>query len=372
MCHNFAEMYIRKIVLSNFKNIKELRLDFSPKINCISGNNGAGKTNLLDAVHYLSMTRSYFSVTDRYTFMHGTDDVSMNAFYKLDDGTEDRALISVGKSSGKVIKRNDKVCRKASEYIGRYPVVMVSPYDTNLINDASEERRRFMNLILSQVDAGYLRDMQNYNQLLQQRNRLLKGMQVPDDLLDTFSERLSHYAARIYEKRVSLCEDLRQVASEYYSVLSPESESIDLVYDSDLHDGNLEDILSANRERDRFLKYTLAGVHRDDITMLLSGYPIRKCGSQGQQKSFLIALKMAQYSIMKRLYGGISPILLLDDVFDKLDMDRVARLLKMVAGDSFGQIFITDSNKVRMENVVSSITDDHCSFVMEGGSCRRI
>lgn len=365
-------MYIRKIVLSNYKNIKELRLDFSSKINWISGNNGAGKTNLLDAVHYLSMTKSYFNVSDRFTFLHGTDETALNGVYRLDDGTEDRVSVFLKKGGEKQIKRNDKSYGKISEHIGRFPVVMVSPYDTSLINDASEERRRFLNMILSQVDHEYLQRIQKYNHILQQRNRLLKMPYQQDELLDTMGEQLSLHAGYIYEKRNMLCRRLQESASYYYSMISGGREETGISYRSDLENGPLYETLAKEREKDKVLKFTSCGIHRDEMVLSLSGYPIRKCGSQGQQKTFLVALKMAQYAIMKEMYSGISPILLLDDLFDKLDMERVGLLLKMVSGEKFGQIFISDSNKVRMDRILSSLEGDHSCFVMESGICRRL
>ena len=366
-------MHIRKITLSNFKNIKELRLEFSPKINCISGNKGEGKTNLLDAVHYLSMLKSYFSPIDRYAFMHGTDETFMSAAYRLDDGTEDKVTLYMSLAGEKKAKRNDKAYQNISDHIGRYPVVMVSPYDTSLINGSSEERRRFMNMVLSQTDREYIRHLQIYNHVLLQRNKVLKTYgNMAGDLLDAFSEQLAAHAGYIYGKRAMLCSLLQAKVAEYYSVISSEKENAEIRYRSDLENGNLAEILSQNADRDLMLKYTSSGVHKDDLSLMLSGYPIQKFGSQGQQKTFLVALKMAQYSIMKDINSGISPMLLLDDVFDKLDMDRVSELLKMVAGSSFGQIFITDSNKVRMDKVISSITDEHYDFIMESGQCRRI
>ena len=362
-------MYIKSIVVSNFKNLRNVKLDFSKNINCITGNNGTGKTNLLDAVYYLSMTKSYFSSSDRFTYTHGEDQTALHATYQLDDGTEDRVSIYLKKNGSKQVKRNDKVYSRLSEHLGRYPVVMVSPYDTSLINDAAEDRRRFIDMMLSQVDKEYLKRLQTYNHLLYQRNSFLKMPYPTDDLLDTISEQLAYNAVYIYEKRAELTLQLQETVREYYSLIATEREEVSMAYRSDLSKGNLVDLLAQSKERDKFLKYTSVGVHRDDISFLLSDFPIKGCGSQGQQKSFLIALKMAQYTIMKKMCG-VAPILLLDDLFDKLDMDRISHLLKIVAGDSFGQIFISDSNKVRTDRLVENVTDDHKRFIMENGECR--
>lgn len=364
-------MYIRRLALTDFKNIADLSLEFSPKINCISGNNGEGKTNLLDAIHYLSMTRSYFSPTDRFTCRHGTGAAFLNASYRLEDGTEDRVSVKVVDGGQKTVRRNDKTYERFSDHVGRYPAVMVSPYDTSLINGSSDERRRFLNMILSQTDREYMKRLQLYNKILAQRNGLLKMDRVQDDLLEAMAMQLSVHASYISGKRAGFCSRLEATASEYYSVISSSREEISIGYESDLSDGNLDDILSSCVSRDKALRYTTAGVHRDDLKLSLSGYPIKSCGSQGQQKSFLISLKLAQYSVMREMCSGKSPVLLLDDVFDKLDMDRVASLLRMVAGDSFGQIFITDSNKVRMDGIVASITEEHADFVMKDGVCTR-
>ena len=359
-------MYLKRILISNFKNIEEAQLEFSRKINCISGNNGEGKTNLLDAIYYLSMTKSFFSSTDAYTFKFGEDATAVNGSYVNDDNTEDSISIGVKREGEKVVKKNAKVYKRIAEHIGQFPIVMVSPADTVLVNGSGEERRKFLTLILSQIDKEYLKRMQSYNQLLLQRNKLLKMQNLSGELLETIDFQMSVHADYIYRKRDELCKSLIERVKGYYSALSGSKEVIALEYISDLQECSLDKLLEANRERDCFLKFTSVGIHKDDIEFSMNGMPLKKCGSQGQQKSFLVALKLAQFEIMKTLHGT-APILLLDDVFDKLDMQRVEYLLQLVASDAFGQIFISDSNKVRMANIVERFTSECSSFEVTNG-----
>jgi DNA replication and repair protein RecF len=364
-------MYLKRISLTNFKNIPEAQIEFSSGLNCINGNNGQGKTNLLDAIYYLSMTKSYFDVLDRFTFRHGEQTASVQGTYLNADGTEETITVVLSKQAPKQVRRGKKQYSRFSDHIGLIPIVMSSPTDTALVNDASGERRRFVNMFLSQTDKEYLRNLQDYNQLLMQRNKLLKQENVPADLLDVFSARLSEYADYIYRRRSELCERLTPLVDKYHHLLSGDREKVSLQYVSDLQNGPLEDILHKEAERERILKYTTAGVHHDDILLQLDGYPLRKCGSQGQQKSFLIALKLAQFSIMRESYP-FPPILLLDDVFDKLDSERVSNLLSIVSGEDFGQIFITDSNKVRLGNIVKELSAECAMFDVADGIYTRI
>lgn len=359
-------MYLKRISVNNFKNISETHLDFSRKINCISGNNGEGKTNLLDAIYYLSMTKSFFSSTDAYTFRFGEDAAALNGSYVLDDNTEDSISIGVKREGEKTVKKNAKAYKRISEHIGLYPIVMVSPADTVLVNGSGEERRKFLTLILSQIDKEYLKRMQSYNQLLMQRNKLLKMPSISWELLDTIDFQMSVHADYIFRKRGELCNGLLEKVKGYYAALSGCKEEVQMRYISDLQEGTLDELLKSCREKDSFLKFTSAGVHKDDIEFSLNRMPLKKCGSQGQQKSFLVALKLAQFDIMKDLHD-VAPILLLDDVFDKLDMQRVEYLLSLVAGDHFGQIFISDSNKVRMASIVERFTNECRSFEVSGG-----
>ena len=275
------------------------------------------------------------------------------------------------KEGEKIVKKNSKVYKRISEHIGRYPIVMVSPADTALVNGSGEERRKLLTLVLSQIDKEYLKMMQQYNQLLLQRNKLLKMDSVCWELVETIDFRMSLSADYIYKKRCELCSLLEEKVYSYYAALSSGKETVKLEYISDLHEGSLDEILLKERAKDALLKFTSRGIHKDDIEFTLNGMPLKKCGSQGQQKSFLVALKLAQFDIMKQLHG-ITPILLLDDVFDKLDMQRVEYLLSLVSGDHFGQIFISDSNKVRMASIVERFTDECASYEVAEGVYRQL
>lgn len=362
---------LKKIVISDYRNIHLQELEFSPNINCISGNNGEGKTNLLDAVYYLSMTKSAFASSDRFNFRHGTDSFSLSGTYQMENGLSSRFSIKVSAKGEKKMRRDEKSYDRISEHIGVLPVVMVSPSDISLVSESGEERRRFVNSVLSQMDPAYMSAMQQYNRLLQQRNKMLKDFEVDRSLLEVIDMRMSALAEPVYQARKRFVEDLAPVVSEFYGLVSGASENVCIEYDSELSKASLDQILAASYDKDCLMKYTTSGIQRDDFIFTMNGHPIRRYGSQGQQKSFLVALKFAQYEIMKKRYG-FAPVLLLDDVFDKLDMNRISNLLQMVASNDFGQIFITDSNKVRMSGIVDGITRDRAYFDTVEGTFSRI
>lgn len=356
---------LKKIIVNDFRNIALEELAFSPNVNCISGNNGEGKTNLLDAIYYLSMTKSAFPAPDRYNFRYGTEGFSLAGSYSMENGLESRFSMNV-KDGEKKLSRDDKPYKKLGEHIGTLPVVMVSPQDSSLISESGEERRRLANAVLSQMDRDYLFAVQAYTRYLAQRNKLLKDFVADIALLDVLDEKMDPLAAQIFEARKRLAADLQPVVAEYYRLISGGKESVSIEYKSDLSSAPLREILAGSRDRDMALRYTSAGVQRDDFVFTMDGHPIRRAGSQGQQKSFLVALKFAQYEIMKRAYG-FAPILLLDDVFDKLDLTRISNLISMVAGADFGQIFITDTDRARLSGIIDAITHDRAYFQAEGG-----
>lgn len=380
---------LKKIAVSNFRNIEFQELEFSPNVNCISGGNGEGKTNLLDAIYYLSMTKSAFSNTDKYNFRHGTDVFSLCGTYLMHptatpEGTTaeeeiTKFAIQVNASGEKKLKKDDKTYNKVSDHIGTLPIVMVSPSDISLVSDSGDQRRKFVNSVLSQMDREYLSAAQQYNRLLAQRNTLLKGQSPDTTLLSVIDARMAAPARKIFEARKSFMEGLRPVIADYYRVLSSDSEQVDVEYRSVLcSDGSsadsplsIEDLFSRNLRKDLAMGYTTSGIQRDDFVFTMGGHPIRRCGSQGQQKSFIVSLKFAQYDLMKENYG-FAPTLLLDDVFDKLDIDRISNLLSMVAGNEFGQIFITDSNKVRLSGILDKFTSDRAYFETSGGNFSRL
>jgi len=356
---------LSKILISNFRNIEFAELEFSANVNCICGNNGEGKTNLLDAIHYLSMTKSAFSVSDRYNFKYGADAFSVCGIYAMPSGISSKVSIEVNQHD-KLLRRDDKICKKMSSHIGQFPLVMISPSDISLVSESGEERRRFVNAVLSQIDPSYLANLQQYNKYLLQRNHLLKEPGADQDLLDVIDERMAALSVPVWEKRREFALQLSPVVQECYEQISSGGEKVSLCYVSDLDRSDPMELFRASREKDRILRYTTVGVQRDDLKFEIDGHPIRNCGSQGQQKSFLVALKFAQYDIMKESCG-FPPILLLDDVFDKLDMERISSLIRMVASSDFGQIFISDTNVGRMRGLVEGFTEDHAFFVTKGG-----
>lgn len=356
---------IERITVADFRNIELQELSFSPNVNCIWGDNGEGKTNLLDAIHYLAMTKSAFSSSDRYNFRHGTQSFSMCATVRTDSGLQARFALQVDQD-GKKLRRDDKPVKKFSEHIGEIAVVMVSPADTALVSESGDERRRFVNSVLSQIDREYLSAAQQYNRLLQQRNKLLKEQSPDDGLLNVLDLSMERYAAPVHEARREFTSRLSPIVNRYYSALSGDDGRVSVTYRSDLDRAPLSCLLAEGLERDRLLHFTGSGVQRDDFIFEMDGHPIRRCGSQGQQKSFLVALKFAQYEIMKESRGH-APILLLDDIFDKLDLGRTSNLLKMVSGSDFGQIFITDCNRDRLRLMVDGFTSDRACFETSGG-----
>ena len=362
---------LEKIVISDFRNIQLQELEFSPNVNCISGNNGEGKTNLLDAIYCLAMTKSAFASYDKFALRHGCDEFSIAGTYRMENALQSRFALKMTSKGDKKVKRDDKPYQKISEHVGVLPVVMVSPADVSMVSESGEERRKFVNAVLSQMDREYLSAMQQYNRLLLQRNTILKEPSPDQSLLEVIDMRLSALAEPIYQKRGEFVKQLKPIVSQYYKLLSGDSEQVDIEYESDLSKADLDQLLVSSFERDRIMKHTTVGVHRDDFAFKMNGHPIRRFGSQGQQKSFLVSLKFAQYEIMKKNYG-FAPMLLLDDVFDKLDMGRISNLLQMVASNDFGQIFITDSNKVRMAGIVDRLTQDRAYFETVGGTFTRI
>ena len=361
-------MYLKHLSIANFKNIVSAELNFSPNINCILGNNGEGKTNLLDAVYYLSMTKSYFGGSDALNILHGESYFTIQGNY-LREETEEIAFCGVQRGEGKVFKRNGKLYERLLEHIGILPLVMISPTDSELINEAGEERRKYMNYLLSQISRDYLNASVRYNHILLQRNKLLKTpySSASEEVLQTLDAQLAQQAVIIYESRKNLIAELEPTVTQLYHRLSGGRENAGLSYRSDLADGTMTELLTKSRERDRVMQHTTKGIHRDDIIMQLDGYSLRRIGSQGQQKTFLLALKLAQYELLKQ-HSGFFPILLLDDIFDKLDENRMQQLIAITAQESFGQIFLTDSNKVRLNAMVKVFTQDYVIFTTAKGA----
>ncbi len=357
-------MYLKKLGLTNFKNYELDEMEFSPRINCFVGNNGVGKTNILDAIHYLSLTKSFFNNIDSISIRHGEDYFIIQGTFNRDD-EDDNVYCAFQKQKQKLLKRNGKEYQKLSEHIGRYPVVMISPADSVLISEGSEERRRFMNKIISQYNAEYLDSVLKYGKALQQRNRLLKDFRssgrFDEDSLSVWDSQLVKYGNYIHSERSALVTELIPVFQEYYDMISSGRERVKLNYRSHLSEGDYSEMLVSTLQRDRILEYTTAGVHKDDLTLEMNDHPVKSLGSQGQQKSYLVALKLAKFDYIKRK-SGFSPILLLDDLFDKFDSERVEQIIRLVGNHRFGQIFITDTNQDRLHEILSSHNTDYRLF----------
>ncbi|HPF02270.1 MAG TPA: DNA replication/repair protein RecF [Bacteroidales bacterium] len=367
-------MYIRNLSLTNFKNYQSVDLEFSPRINCFVGNNGVGKTNILDAIHYLSLTKSFFNSIDGISIKHGEEYFIIDGtFIRYDD--EDRIYCAFQKQKQKVLKKNGKEYQRLSDHVGRYPVVMISPADSALILEGSEERRKFMNKIISQYDAGYLDSVLRYGKALQQRNKLLKNFGISggfdEEMLRMWDVQLVKYGTSVYNERKTLVDELVPVFREYYSMISSGKEEVRLSYKSHLDEGDFAEALIDNVGKDRALEYTTTGIHKDDLSLEMGGHPVRILGSQGQQKSYLVALKLAKFDYISRK-SGIAPVLLLDDIFDKFDAERVEQIIRLVGNHRFGQIFITDTHQSRLHDILSSHDTDYRLFRISDNSVAEI
>lgn len=357
-------MYLKKLALTNFKNYELNELEFSPKINCFVGNNGVGKTNILDAIHYLSLTKSFFNSIDSISIKHGEDYFIIRGTFVRDD-EEDQIYCAFQKQKQKLLKRNGKEYKKLSDHVGRYPVVMISPADSALITEGSEDRRKFMNKIISQYSAEYLDSVLKYSKALQQRNKFLKDINTSGnfdpDVLAIWDAQLVKYGSYVYNEREVLINELIPVFQEYYSLISSGKESVKLKYRSHLSEGNFTETLQNSFNKDRYLEYTTIGIHKDDLLLEMDDFLVKSLGSQGQQKSYLVALKLAKFDYIKRK-AGFSPILLLDDIFDKFDSERVEQIIRLVGNHRFGQIFITDTHQNRLKDILSSHKTDYKLF----------
>ncbi len=362
------QLYINKLSLVQFRNYEEATLSFSPRINCFVGDNGVGKTNLLDAIHYLSLTKSFFNNIDQQNIRHGQDVFVVQGEFVRGEHTE-KIFCSVRAGKKKICKRNNKDYERFSDHIGLLPVVMISPADSSLILEGSEQRRRFIDTVISLYDRQYLHALLRYNRALMQRNKLLKQIEFKGETayeeLELWDNQLIIPGNEIHEKRKELVKKLVPVFQEYYDHISEGRENVGLEYKSPLLERSFEEILQHNREKDRVLQYTSSGIHKDDLVMTLEGYPIKKTGSQGQQKTFLTALKFAKFGFIRDL-TGVKPILLLDDIFDKFDAHRVTRIMEMVARHEFGQIFITDTDADHLKKILSNLDTDYRIFKIDG------
>jgi DNA replication and repair protein RecF len=357
-------MFLKKLSLFNYKNFSEANFDFDAKINCFVGKNGVGKTTILDAIYHLANGKSYFNPLAIQNIKHEEDFFVIDGSFEKGDRME-QIVSSFKKGQKKILKRNGKPYEKFSDHIGLIPLVIISPSDNDLIVEGSETRRRFIDNVISQLDATYLQQIIQYQKIVSQRNALLKYFALNHtfdlDTLSIYNEQLHELGGPIFEKRKEFIKNFVPIFDKYHRIISGKAEKVNIEYDSQLHENGTLELLKTNINKDRALQYTSVGVHKDDLLFMIDSYPIKKFGSQGQQKSFLIALKLAQFDILKKK-SGEKPILLLDDIFDKLDETRVEKIVEMVNNDAFGQLFISDTHSERTENIVKTTHQSYKIF----------
>lgn len=362
-------MILRQLNIINFKSIATASLTLSPKVNAFIGLNGMGKTNILDALHYLSFTKSHLGITDSLAVRRGAEAAILEGNYLSTYEDERRLLLQIRPGQRKILKRNKKEYDRLSDHIGAFPLVIVSPQDYQLIQGGSEERRRFVDMQLSQQDSAYMNALAQYHKALEQRNSLLKTPAASDAMLDLYDVQMDRLAQYIWQARREFVEKFTPHFSAYYSAIAEETDAVELGYESALlaTEGRLYDLLVEARQRDRIVGYTTVGIHRDDLVMTLGDELIRRVGSEGQRKTFLISLKLAQYRLLS-LMSSERPMLLLDDIFDKLDAERVSRIIALVGGQDFGQIFLTDTNRKYLDEIIHSWGEDYRLFSVDRGN----
>lgn len=361
-------MIVKHLSILNYKNLTEAELDFSSGLNCFIGHNGMGKTNVLDAIYFLSMCKSSTTSQDQMVVQHNADFMVLQAEYEREDGSNEEIYCGLKRGQKKQFRRSKKPYKRIAEHIGLIPIVMVSPSDQMLILGGSEERRRFMDMMISQCDLSYLDSLVRYNKALQQRNALLKLEQEPDpDLLSLWEEAMATEGEQIYLTRKKYIESFTPCFQDIYSKISQGKEQVGLNYTSHGSRGTLLETIQRDRAKDRAVGYSLHGIHKDDIEMTLAGFPMKREGSQGQNKTYLIALKLAQFEFLKMTASKTTPILLLDDIFDKLDATRVEEIVKLVSSGNYGQTFITDTNREHLDSILSASNVDYKLFTVENG-----
>ena len=363
-------MYLSNIFLSNFKNYQESEVIFSPKINCFCGLNGSGKTNVLDAIYYLSFCKSYLNVVDRQNIRFDEHYFAINGnWVKNEQTTFIQCSLKLG--GKKIIKKNKKEYEKLADHIGLFPVVMISPYDRDILSEGSELRRKWIDSIISQFDKDYLQTLQRYKKVLEQRNALLKNMfehgLFDRESIEVWNEQMLNSGNIIHQKRLKFVDEFLPVFQERYNFIGLEEEEVQIEYKSQLNDASFSELIKLYEKKDAFSQYSNCGVHKDDLIFTIKGHPIKKFGSQGQQKSFVIALRLAQYEWLKN-YLNVPPVLLLDDIFDKLDKNRVTKLMELVSNNYFGQIVITDTEEDRLKELFGKLEIDKKFFKVEDGN----
>lgn len=354
-------MYLRRLSLVNFKNFGSLDLELCNKINCFIGDNGTGKTNILDSIHYLSFCKSFINFSDRQNIKHREDFFVIQGEFEINEEIE-KIYCGLQADKKKSFRRNGIEYQKLSDHIGLIPVVYTTPYDSGLIHQGSDTRRKFIDSIISQFDKQYLKNLIDYNRVLEHRNTILrnlnKNISFDSDEMELWDMQLVEKGLKIYELRKKFSEEIIDIFNKYYNMISEDKEKVELVYQSQLSKGDFSSLLRQHFEKDKILNYTSVGIHKDDFEFLLDGNPLKRFGSQGQQKTYVISLKFAQFDYIKNK-TNISPILLLDDIFDKLDKKRVTVITQLVSNDNFGQIFITDTSYSRMPNILNELNIKH-------------
>lgn len=360
---------LKELILTNFKNYELEKIELSDSVNCFLGDNGMGKTNLLDAIYYLCMTKSHFGINDRNIVRHQTDFFRLEGCFERHRKNE-RIACKVIPGKQKIIERNAVAYTKLAEHIGFLPVVMIAPDDTALAKEGSEVRRRFMDITLSQQDTDYLSQLVLYNKVLKQRNAALKqfaeSRQFDFNLLHSYNQQLLTPAALIYEKRKRFVEVFLPVFERYYQRISADKEQVLCTYQSSLTGTDMQALLDSSIEKDRILQRTTQGIHRDDLVFSFDGMSLKRFASQGQLKSYIFALKLAQYAFLRQ-QKKLKPILLLDDLFDKLDQHRVRQLLNLLLEEEFGQVFITDTDESRLGDIIASMNISYKAFRIREG-----
>lgn len=359
-------MRLNSLSILNYKNIHEAELVFSPKINCFIGNNGMGKTNILDAIYFLSFCKSHSNSIDSQNILHDADFALIQGKYQIGDNIED-VYCGLKHRQKKQFKRNKKEYERLSDHIGLLPLVLVSPDDSVLISEGSDERRKFVDGVISQYNKNYLQQLLQYNNALKQRNALLKSETLTDDsLLEIWEDQMAFFGSYIHEQRKVFIDEFIPIFQQLYTFISGGNEEISLKYQSQHHENDIKLRMQTTRERDKILGYSTQGIHKDELEMLLDGYPIKRVGSQGQNKTYLISLKLAQFYFLKRTHN-LSPLLLLDDIFDKLDSERVKKIIELVSGETFGQIFITDTNREHLDSILLQLGKESQIFQVKNG-----
>ncbi len=362
-------MHLSSLSLINFKNYAEANLKFSTGVNCFTGNNGSGKTNIIDAIYYLSFTKSYFTASDTQNIKHGENLFVIQGRFII-NGIEEDIFCGIKTGFKKQVKRGSSEYDRFSDHIGLLPVVMIAPVDHILISEGSEERRKFIDSMISQVDKTYLDQLISYNRLLMQRNAFLRQLhgKSPDvSLLDVWNEQLIAHGMSIEKARNSFMEEFVPLFNEFYQFLSENAETVSIHYHSQINENNYRQLLEQALSKDVALQYTTVGIHKDDLIFKIGHYPLKRIASQGQQKTFLIALKLAQFQYLQQ-HKHTKPILLLDDIFDKLDDFRVQRLMQLVSHHTFGQIFITDTHPERLKKIFEDIQTPITLFDVKDGN----